>query len=148
MFKIFAVSLVALTFSAFARETVCYKAILKVPSEVPSVLCLESVYESGHAGTINVDSYNQSVPFILDVTDFRRHNEDRYKFTAEHTYVEFQDQATYCASARGVKLVVSGESTAAVINPKALTISVEVEENKDPCNLATYETKIPYVLVK
>lgn len=148
MFKIFAVSLVALTFSAFAQETVCYKATAKVPSEVPSVLCFESIYEGAQGNVLNVDSKSQTLPHSLEVTSFRRHNEDKYSFTAEFTYVNFEDRSSYCGYSRGVKLVVSGQSEITNIDPKALSISVEVQVNKDPCNLATYETKIPYVLVK
>lgn len=148
MFKILAVSLVALTFSAFAQETVCYKAKAQVPAEVPAVLCLESIYEGTQVNVINVDSKNQTLPFNLTVTDIRRHNEERYKFSAEYEYVNFEDRGQHCGEAREVKLVISGRNDYGKIDPKALEVVVENNVNRDPCNLATYYKTIKYEIVK
>lgn len=148
MFKIFAASLIALSFSAFASETTCFKATGKVPAEVPATLCLEAIYEAGQPGFLNVDSRNQTIPYTLTVTDFRRHNEDKYKFQAEYVYVDMEDRSWHCADAREVKLVISGSSESATINPKTLTVKVEETESRDVCHDYGRTTEYKYELVK
>lgn len=127
-------------------ETVCYQATQRIPSEVPSLLCLEGIHESTQGTILEIESQNGSMPRAVKITKFSRHNEDRYSFAAVAMIVN-QDSGTYCSRTLQATLKIAGESTAGAINPASLSVTVEVAYNPDTCNVGTFIDVIPYARV-
>lgn len=149
MFKIFAASLIALSFSAFAQETTyCFKATARVPRPAPQVVCLESIYNGYEHGIFRIDSKNHSLPQKIDVLEIRKHNEDRFKFTAESLLLDWNERPNHCGDALELIWKFAGESQNEFIDPKTLKISLDMRESNDPCHFEGYESTVVYELVK
>jgi hypothetical protein len=141
---LFVATILALPSLSFASgATVCYQATQRVPSEVPTLLCLESIHESAQAKTLEIESQNASMPKTVTITTFSRHNEERYSFAAESLIVN-EDASSYCSRTLQATLKIAGKSNYGTIDPASLAVSVEVAYNPDVCNVSTFVDLIPY----
>jgi hypothetical protein len=130
----------ALPLLASAGEhTVCYQATKRVPKAIPSVFCLDGIYESALQDVLQIDSRDGSLPRSVKITRLSRHNEDRYSFSAEATLAN--DWKYYCGHGLKADLNIEGYSETGFIRADDLRISVSVMESKDVCHFEPpYET--------
>jgi hypothetical protein len=141
-----ATTLLALpAFASASESTVCYQATKRVPKTVPSVMCLDGIYESALQGVLQIDSRDGSLPESVKITHLSRHREDRYNFTAETSLVDKWDST--CGYGIKAYLQIQGEAETGFIRADRLNLSVSIMESKDVCHFEPpYET-IPYVKI-
>jgi hypothetical protein len=141
--KTLIVTFLAVPFLAFTQETTtCYKANVAIPSSVPSIFCLESIYETSEADVLVIDSKDHSLPGVVSIKKFSRHNEDRYSFTAEKVITDIRDSG--CGYSVWAVLRIEGFSNVGQISTNELAISVDLETTNDNCQTRTISEKIIY----
>jgi hypothetical protein len=128
-----------------SASTVCYQATKRVPNAVPSVLCLDGIYESALQNVLQIESRDGSMPESIKVTRLSRHNEDRTSFSAEALLVN--DWQYSCGYGLKAYLKIDGESETGFIRADRLNVSVGVMESNDVCHFEPPYEMIPYVKI-
>ncbi|MFL5815183.1 MAG: hypothetical protein ACJ763_16520 [Bdellovibrionia bacterium] len=132
-------------FASASPITVCYQATKRVPKAVPSILCLDGIYESALQNVLQIESHDGSMPESIKITRLSRHNEDRYFFAAEALLVN--DWQYTCSYGLKAYLKIEGESETGFIRADHLNVSVGVMESNDVCHFEPPYEMIPYAKI-
>lgn len=124
----------------------CYKATSVVSGGVPSVMCLESIQETGIQNVLFVSSEDRSFPNTLRIVETSRHNEDRLNFTAQAKLADIWNSG--CGDGFLAVLKVKSEIAYGEINPAYLNVSVETETTSDTCHSHPQTDVIKYEIVQ
>jgi hypothetical protein len=127
----------------------CYKATTYVPSEIPEEFCFDDLQLDSEKKFLHSEGFTNNLPKNMTVESVMFETEDRVEFVAKANIANVWESG--CGEGLSAYLKIKGKSdiTAGTqIDPKALSMQVELIHTNDTCHSRPQTSVVLYKLLK